>query len=44
MVALNFSPQLAPLVEARVKMQTIRRDRAVTPGQRLQLVMLGSQK
>lgn len=37
MVALNFSPQFAPLVEARIKLQTIRRDRTVTPGQRLQL-------
>ncbi len=37
MVALNFQPQFAPLVEARIKRQTIRRSDRVRVGQRLQL-------
>lgn len=37
MVALNFSPEFAPLVEARKKTQTIRRSARARPGQRLQL-------
>lgn len=37
MVAFNFSPQFAPLVEARTKLQTIRRGNRVKVGDRLQL-------
>ena len=37
MVALNFSPQFAPLVEGRTKRQTIRRKARVKVGDRLQL-------
>lgn len=37
MAALNFSPEFAPLVEARTKRQTIRRSDRVRVGQRLQL-------
>lgn len=37
MVALNFSPQFAPLVEAQTKCQTIRRTSRAKIGDRLQL-------
>ena len=37
MAALNFSPEFAPLVEARTKRQTIRRSDRIRVGQRLQL-------
>lgn len=37
MVALNFSPQFAPLVEAKTKTQTIRRSARCSVGDRLQL-------
>lgn len=37
MVALNFEPQFAPMVAARVKRQTIRRSDRVRVGDRLQL-------
>lgn len=37
MVAFNFSPEFAPLVEARIKRQTIRRSDRVRVGQQLQL-------
>lgn len=37
MVALNFQLQFAPLVESRIKRQTIRRSDRVRVGQRLQL-------
>jgi len=36
-VALNFQPQFAPLIEARQKTQTIRRSNRVSVGDRLQL-------
>lgn len=37
MVAFNFQAQFAPLVEARIKLQTIRRDARAKPGDALQL-------
>lgn len=37
MVAINFSPRFAPLVEAGTKRQTIRRTARCRPGDRLQL-------
>lgn len=37
MVALNFSPQFAPLVAAGTKRQTIRQTRRAAPGDSLQL-------
>lgn len=37
MIALNFSPQFAPLVAAGTKRQTIRQTRRAAPGDALQL-------